>query len=198
MRDSMPRVAVVDYGVGNLFSVAQACMAAGLRPIVTSDPDVLRRSDGIILPGIGAFGDAMAALAGLNLVEPLRRVPAEGIPLIGICLGMQLLMDRSSEFGSHEGLGLVPGSVERLATEAGIKVPQVGEQHPSARSRIRRRCMGGVAAAWAGRWGTGVFRTFVRRHSGARKRRARRIGLWRRTVLFGADGGRHRGLSVPP
>lgn len=127
MRDSVPRVAVVDYGVGNLFSVAQACMAAGLRPIVTSDPDVLRRSDGIILPGIGAFGDAMAALAGLNLVEPLRRVPAEGIPLVGICLGMQLLMDRSSEFGSHEGLGLVPGSVERLAPEAqGIKIPQVG------------------------------------------------------------------------
>ena len=127
MPDTARPVAIVDYGVGNLFSVRQACAAAGLQAIVTSDANDLRRSRCIVLPGVGAFGDAMAALSDLNLVECLRRASSEGIPLVGICLGMQLLMERSTEFGSFEGLALVPGSVERLRpARREVKVPQVG------------------------------------------------------------------------
>jgi glutamine amidotransferase len=127
MPDAGRPVAIVDYGVGNLFSVRQACAAAGLQAVVTSDVNDLRRSSCIVLPGIGAFGDAMAALSGLNLIECLRRAPSEGIPLVGICLGMQLLMERSTEFGSFEGLALVPGGVERLTpARREMKVPQVG------------------------------------------------------------------------
>ena len=120
-------VGIVDYGLGNLFSIRQACAAAGLDAIVTSEADVLRRSSCIVLPGVGAFGNAMAALSNLNLIESLRRASSEGIPLVGICLGMQLLMERSTEFGSFEGLALVPGSVERLRpARPEVKVPQVG------------------------------------------------------------------------
>lgn len=129
---SSPIVAIVDYGLGNLFSVSQACAAAGLRAVVTAEADELRRSACIVLPGVGAFGDAMSALTRLGLVSVLQRAPDEGIQLVGICLGMQLLMERSSEFGVFEGLGLIPGTVERLQPRpAGmatgrIKVPQVG------------------------------------------------------------------------
>ncbi len=127
-----PSVAIVDYGLGNLFSVAQACAAMGLRTTVTSDADELQRSACIVLPGVGAFGDAMSALSRLGLVAVLQRAPEDGIPLVGICLGMQLLMERSREFGVYEGLGLIPGTVERLQPEhdagtiGAIKVPQVG------------------------------------------------------------------------
>jgi glutamine amidotransferase len=122
-----PTIAIVDYGVGNLFSVAQACTAVGLSSVVTDDADEIRRSQCVILPGIGAFGDAMAALSSLHLVDCLRRLPADGTPLVGICLGMQVLMERSAEFGSFEGLGLVAGTVERIApSRPGVKVPQVG------------------------------------------------------------------------
>jgi imidazole glycerol-phosphate synthase subunit HisH len=125
-------VAIVDYGLGNLFSVSQACAAVGLTTIVTADAEELRRSACIVLPGVGAFGDAMTALSRLGLVTVLQRAPEEGIQLVGICLGMQLLMEQSCEFGVFEGLGLIPGTVERLrpreeAAAAGpIKVPQVG------------------------------------------------------------------------
>jgi len=127
MPDASRPIAIVDYGVGNLFSVRQACTAVGLQAIVTSDANDLRRSSCIVLPGIGAFGDAMAALEDLHLVDCLRHASSEGIPLVGICLGMQLLMERSTEFGSFEGLALVPGSVERLTpARREVKVPQVG------------------------------------------------------------------------
>jgi glutamine amidotransferase len=127
-----PAVAIVDYGLGNLFSVSHACAAVGLATIVTADADELRRSACIVLPGVGAFGDAMSALSRLRLVTVLQRAPEEGIQLVGICLGMQLLMEQSCEFGVFEGLGLIRGTVERLrpseeAPAAGpIKVPQVG------------------------------------------------------------------------
>lgn len=121
-----PLVAIVDYGVGNLFSVARACETAGMKAVTTSDPEMIRRAAGVVLPGIGAFGDAMAAIARLNLVDCLRALPAQGTRLVGVCLGMQLLMERSQEFGSHEGLGLVPGSVERLHSRDHVKIPHVG------------------------------------------------------------------------
>jgi glutamine amidotransferase len=116
--------------MGNLFSVRQACEHAGLRAVVTSDSDEVRASEAVILPGVGAFGDAMAALARQGLVEVLQELAASGRPFLGICLGMQLLFTESEEFGRHAGLGIIPGRVTRLAESDGgavrVKVPQVG------------------------------------------------------------------------
>jgi glutamine amidotransferase len=125
------RVAIVDYGVGNLFSVRSACHAVGLDAEITPDRTVVLSADAVIVPGVGAFGDAMATLHQLDLVEPLRDVAASGKPLIGICLGMQLFMAESEEFGRHRGLSFFAGPVRRLAAGGAaaapaIKVPQVG------------------------------------------------------------------------
>ena len=103
-------IAVVDYGVGNLFSLCSSLRQLGLETAVTADPAVIRAADRVILPGVGAFGDAMEKLAAAGLV-PVIRAEAEKKPLLGICLGMQLLFDKSWEFGEHAGLGLVPGQV---------------------------------------------------------------------------------------
>lgn len=122
--------AIVDYGMGNLFSVTQACERAGMRALVTARPEELLAAPAVILPGVGAFGDAMQTLKTLGLVEVLREVASAGQVLLGVCLGMQLLMERSDEFGRHEGLGLIEGDVLRLPdAEAGrrrLKIPQVG------------------------------------------------------------------------
>ena len=139
---SAPRVAIVDYGVGNLFSVARACEAAGLATITTSEPDEITRAAAAILPGIGAFGEAMAAIRRLDLVECLRALPERGIPLVGVCLGMQLLMEQSLEFGRHQGLGLIRGTVERLHAGAANKVPHVGW------TAIHRPVSGSGSDAW--------------------------------------------------
>lgn len=124
------QVAIVDYGMGNLFSVQRACEYVGLSAVITSSKEVVRSAPAVILPGVGAFGDAMEALQRLDLVGPLRDLAGAGTLLVGICLGMQLLMDESQEFGRHAGLGIIPGDVVRLegATEQdrAIKVPQVG------------------------------------------------------------------------
>lgn len=122
-------VAIVDYGLGNLFSVRQACEHAGLRPEITSDSGVITSADAVVLPGVGAFGDAMANLRKLDLISPIKDAAATGTPLMGICLGMQLLLSSSSEFGEHEGLDLVPGTVVRFpdpTATTDFKVPQVG------------------------------------------------------------------------
>ena len=130
MQSSKPRMAIVDYGMGNLFSVARACEVAGIEPLIVADAHEFPNVDAIILPGVGAFGEAMATLRRLDLVSPLRDYALAGRPLFGVCLGMQLLMTLSTEFGEHEGLDLVPGIVRRL--DSGIngsermKVPQVG------------------------------------------------------------------------
>jgi glutamine amidotransferase len=133
---STPNVAIVDYGLGNLFSVARACEHTGMRGFVTSSNEEMASADAVILPGVGAFGDAMASLGRLDLVAPLRELAAASKPLIGICLGMQLLLSQSTEFGRHEGLGIIEGSVRRLSddsrspisdsTGGPLKVPQVG------------------------------------------------------------------------
>ncbi len=125
-----PRVAIVDYGMGNLFSVAHACEAVGLDAFITPDAEKVVSADAVILPGVGAFGDAMAVLDHLGMVGALKSVAAEGKPVLGICLGLQLLMERSYEFGEHDGLGLVPGDVVRFDSpregDRLLKVPQVG------------------------------------------------------------------------
>jgi glutamine amidotransferase len=131
-------IAIVDYGLGNLFSVRQACARAGMAAWVTSEKDEILESDAVILPGVGAFGDAMAALRALDLVEPLREHARSGKPLFGICLGMQLLMSVSYEYGEHRGLGIIDGAVPRFDRPMGprragdqgggrvLKVPHVG------------------------------------------------------------------------
>jgi imidazole glycerol-phosphate synthase subunit HisH len=145
--DPIPRVAILDYGVGNLFSVRQACEAVDLDARITSEVGDLVSADAVIVPGVGAFGDAMESLRRRDLVEPLRDVAASGKPLIGICLGMQLFMMESEEFGSHRGLGFFEGSVRYFrahAEEQGrVKVPHVGwhrifpqELDPSGRAWV--------------------------------------------------------------
>lgn len=130
LSEARPRVAIVDYGMGNLFSVASACARAGLDAVITSAPADVAAADAVILPGVGAFGDAMHTLRRLGLASALKDVADAGTPLIGICLGMQLLMTESFEFGRHEGLGIVPGTVEPLTSDNTdgklLKVPQVG------------------------------------------------------------------------
>ncbi|OHC76210.1 MAG: imidazole glycerol phosphate synthase, glutamine amidotransferase subunit [Rhodospirillales bacterium RIFCSPLOWO2_12_FULL_58_28] len=130
-----PKIAIVDYGLGNLFSIGQACEHSGMSVTVTSRSDEMREADAILLPGVGAFADAMAALANLDLIRPLKDLAGEGKPLIGICLGLQLLMSKSYEFGTHDGLDLIKGEVRRLPTDAvapkssskvRLKIPQVG------------------------------------------------------------------------
>ena len=121
-------VTVVDYGRGNLFSLARALEHIGAAANVTADPGAVVAAERLILPGVGAFGDGMVNLRARGLVEPLKRYAATGRPLLGICLGMQLLLEESDEFGRHEGLGLVPGRVTRFAdsSDRRWKVPRIG------------------------------------------------------------------------
>ncbi len=117
-------IAIVDYGVGNLRSVQKALESLGQQAAVTSDRTVLDAADGVILPGVGAFGDAMASLRRLGLEGALKENAKSGKPLLGICLGMQLLFSVSEEHGQHVGLGLIPGHVRRLHGD--FKIPHVG------------------------------------------------------------------------
>jgi glutamine amidotransferase len=122
-------VAIVDYGLGNLYSVQRACDHVGLQAAITTDPEVVRKADGIILPGVGAFGDAMSTLRGHGLVDVLREAIAADVPFMGICLGVQLLMTESHEFGRHEGLGIIEGDVVPFDGprdgDRRLKVPEV-------------------------------------------------------------------------
>lgn len=118
-------IVIIDYGVGNLRSVQKALEHVGAAAVVADDPHSLDRADGIVLPGVGAFGDGMDHLRARGWVAPLREKAAAGVPLLGICLGMQLLFEESDEMGHHTGLGLLPGRVVRFA-EGDLKVPHVG------------------------------------------------------------------------
>ena len=121
-------IAILDYGVGNLFSLRSSFKAIGVEATVTSDPDVIRASERLILPGVGAFEDAARKLRESGLDTLLRREVAAGKPLLGICLGMQLLFEKSYEYGEHEGLGLLSGSILPFSEhiDAGYKIPHIG------------------------------------------------------------------------
>ena len=121
-------IAIIDYGVGNLFSLSHSVFAVGAEPVVTGDAEVIRRADHILLPGVGAFGDAARKLWETGLDAVVKTVAAAGTPVMGICLGMQLLLDRSFEFGEHAGLGLIPGEVRPIAEviPADLKIPHIG------------------------------------------------------------------------
>ena len=121
-------IAIVDYGVGNLFSLRCSLESLGLKAEVSSVPDVIRNADRVILPGVGAFGDAADKLRETGLDRVVMEQAEAGKPLLGICLGMQLLFDKSYEFGEHAGLGLLHGQVIPMqgTIPAGLKIPQMG------------------------------------------------------------------------
>ena len=121
-------IAIVDYGVGNLFSLSSSVQSLGAEVCVTGCAQDLRTASHILLPGVGAFADAMAKLEGTGLIPVLKEEAARK-PLLGICLGMQLLFEKSYEYGEHTGLGLIPGSVCPLADDLrdpALKVPHIG------------------------------------------------------------------------
>lgn len=121
-------VAIIDYGVGNLFSLVSSFAAIGEKAAATRDASVIKNADRIILPGVGAFKDAADKLNATGMADIVRQQCSAGKPLMGICLGMQLLFDRSFEFGEHEGLGLIEGSVRPISDviPAGLKIPHIG------------------------------------------------------------------------
>ena len=133
-------VAIIDYGVGNLFSLKSSFAEIGEEAIVTADPEKLKAADRLILPGVGAFGDAAAKLRESGLDKVLTQEVAKGKPLMGICLGMQMLLDISFEYGEHKGLGLIPGEIRPISDviPADLPIPQIGwnalrlkgEKHP--------------------------------------------------------------------
>lgn len=124
------QVTVVDYGIGNLFSVGRALERCGAEVTLSADPAQIEAAGRLVLPGVGAFSDGMKGLRERGLVEPLRRYAASGRPLLGICLGMQMLASVSDEFGEHEGLGLIPGRVVPVPTHTTAgdpqKIPHIG------------------------------------------------------------------------
>ena len=121
-------VAIIDYGVGNLFSLRSSLSAIGQKVTVTSDLEEIRRADRLLLPGVGAFRDAAEKLHASGMDAAVKEAAAAGKPLLGICLGMQMLFERSYEYGVYEGLGLLKGEIRPIAERipAGLKIPQMG------------------------------------------------------------------------
>lgn len=121
-------IAIVDYGVGNLFSLKSSLELIGAESVVTAEEQVLRSADKILLPGVGAFEDAAKKLRDSGLADLIKELAGAGKPLLGICLGMQLLFEKSYEYGEHEGLGLIPGTVKpiRDVIPADYKIPHIG------------------------------------------------------------------------
>ena len=144
-------IAIIDYGVGNLFSLCSSLNSIGAEAVVTPDPDTIRRADRIILPGVGAFADAAEKLRASGLDQVLLEETARGKPVMGICLGMQMLFEESHEYGIHKGLGLIPGRVIPMAgyIPADLKVPHIGwnpliikgDKHPLLRYVEKGDCV---------------------------------------------------------
>ena len=125
----MANVVIIDYGMGNLRSVSKALELVGAKVTVTPDPSALDNATHVVLPGVGAFQDAMDGLRKQGLIDPIREAIASGRPFLGICLGLQLLFEHSSEDGSHEGLGILPGDVVRFPSEVNgesLIIPHMG------------------------------------------------------------------------
>ncbi|MBO5247824.1 MAG: imidazole glycerol phosphate synthase subunit HisH [Clostridia bacterium] len=121
-------IAIVDYGVGNLFSLKSSFLSVGADAVVTDDAEILKRADHIVLPGVGAFGDAVKKLRESGLYQVVIDEARGGKPLLGICLGMQMLLEKSYEYGEHEGLGLIQGSIRPIGDviPSNYKVPHIG------------------------------------------------------------------------
>ncbi len=134
-------IAIADYGIGNLGSVTKAFRHAGAEVVLTGDPDVLRSADALVLPGDGAFGATMEEVTRRGLVPVLRETVAAGKPLLGICIGMQLLFEESEEHGRHQGLGFLRGRVRRF--DDGLSVPHMGWNR--LRARLPHPLLDGLA-----------------------------------------------------
>ena len=121
-------IAIVDYGVGNLFSLQSSFRTIGAEIVVTSNPEVIAQADRIVLPGVGAFADAADKLKKSGLDQTILAETKKGKPLLGICLGMQLLFEKSYEYGEHNGLGLIPGAVRPISNviPSDLKIPHIG------------------------------------------------------------------------
>lgn len=133
-------VAIIDYYMGNLYSVKRACEHVGLNAVITSDSNEINKANGIILPGVGAFGDAMNILIKLKLVHVIKDAIQSGKPFLGICLGFQLLMSESEEFGKNKGFDIFKGRVKKFPNDSkSIKVPQVGWNRVNSPSGINKK-----------------------------------------------------------
>ena len=119
-------IAIIDYGMGNLRSVSKAFEAVGHQAVVTRKPRAIANASHVVLPGVGAFGDCMANLERYELITPIQVAIQSGKPFLGICLGLQLLFTESEEFGTHKGLGLIPGRVKKFSLDPSLKVPHMG------------------------------------------------------------------------
>ena len=124
-------IAIIDYGVGNLFSLRSSLNKIGADTVVTADPETIAKADKLILPGVGAFADAAQKLRDSGLDKVIKAEAAAGKPIMGICLGMQMLFEKSFEYGEHEGLGLLKGAVVPMegSIPEGLKIPQIGRAH---------------------------------------------------------------------
>lgn len=129
-------IAIIDYGAGNLKNVAKAFDFLGCENIVTSDASVIRKADKIVLPGVGAFGEGMAKLTELGLDTLLRELAKENKPLLGICLGMQMLFDESEETPNVKGLGILKGKIRRLPKVGDLKIPHMGWNDLDCRGKL--------------------------------------------------------------
>jgi glutamine amidotransferase len=125
-----PKVVVVDYGIGNLLSVSRAFAHCGADVTVTGDHNLVSNADRLVVPGVGAFGNCMEDLKSRGLIEPIKTAALSGRPFLGICVGMQMMLDSSDEFGFHEGLGLIPGRIKTISAEKADggtrKIPHIG------------------------------------------------------------------------
>ena len=119
-------IAIIDYGVGNLFSLSSSFKSIGADTVVTGDPEVIKKAEKLILPGVGAFSDAARKLRETGMDKAVCREAAAGKPLMGICLGMQMLFEKSFEYGEHQGLGLLKGSVVAIDLPKEYKIPHIG------------------------------------------------------------------------
>lgn len=121
-------IAIIDYGVGNLFSLSSSLKAIGAQTVITGDPEIIRKADKLILPGVGAFGDAAEKLASCGLDKVIIEEAKNGKALLGICLGMQLLFEKSYEYGEHSGLSLIEGQVVAMEGKipSDLKIPHIG------------------------------------------------------------------------
>ena len=132
-------IAVIDYDAGNLKSVEKALVFLGETPVITRDKEQLLAADKVILPGVGAFGDAMERLHQYGLVDVIKEIVKKGIPFLGICLGLQLMFESSEESPGIEGLGLLPGKILKIPETPGMKVPHMGWNSLKVRPDSRRQ-----------------------------------------------------------